>query len=366
MEDAAMRVAILAPPGVQSLDVVGPLEVFWDAARQLGDPTAYEVEVLGTRAGPILGTGGLRILPDCTIDDPDQPIDTLLVGGDPRIGPVEPKVAAWLRRRAPSIRRYGSVCTGAFLLGAAGLLDGRRVTTHWECAARLQAEHPSAAVDADQIFIRDGALSTTAGVTAGMDLALALVEEDHGRDLALAVARYMVMYLKRPGGQSQFSSHLAAQLSERPVVQRVQDHVLANLNDDLSVEALATRAGMSPRNFSRVFRKETGTTPAGFVESARLEAARRMLEDSTTSLQRIAWQCGFGTVDGMRRAFIRNLGVGPHDYRQRFRSAWTAAPQQRSKDRAVQNASTAPASVLPSPRSSETATDRTTVPAASR
>jgi transcriptional regulator GlxA family with amidase domain len=332
-----MRIAILAPPGVQSLDVVGPQEVFWDAARQLGDPTAYEIQVLSTGPGPIMGTGGLRILPDRSIDDPDEPIDTLLVGGDPRLGPVDPQIAAWLRRRAPSVRRYGSVCTGVFLLAAAGLVDGRRVTTHWECADQLKVEHPAVTVDADQIFIRDGALCTTAGVTAGMDLALALVEEDHGRDLALAVARYMVMFLKRPGGQSQFSTHLAAQVSDRPVIQRVQDHVLANLNGDLSVAALAALARMSPRNFSRVFRQETGATPADFVEAARLDAARRMLEDSRTSLQRVAWHCGFGTVDGMRRVFVRNLGVGPHDYRQRFRSAW-APPRQPGWTRAASGA----------------------------
>ncbi|MET0312940.1 MAG: AraC family transcriptional regulator, partial [Hansschlegelia sp.] len=237
-----MRIVILAPPGVQSLDVVGPAEVFWEAARRLGDPNAYEVKVMGATAAPVCGTGSLRFLPDCTIDDPDEDIDTLLVGGDPSFQEIDPDIAAWIKRRAPSIRRYGSVCTGVFLLAAAGLLDGRRVTTHWECAEKLEREYPEVIVDSDQIFIQDGALCTTAGVTAGMDLALALVEEDYGRDLALIVARYMVMFLKRPGGQSQFSAHLAAQMSGRSPIQQAQEYALAHLSGPLSVEALAHEA----------------------------------------------------------------------------------------------------------------------------
>ncbi|ACK52355.1 transcriptional regulator, AraC family [Methylocella silvestris BL2] len=316
-----MRIVILAPQGVQSLDVVGPAEVFWEAARRLGDPFAYEVVVMGATAEPISGTGSLRFLPDCTIDDPDQEIDTLLVGGDPSFDEIDPKVTAWLRRRAPTIRRYGSVCTGVFLLAAAGLLDGRRVTTHWECAAKLKSEYPDVIVDADQIFIREGALCTTAGVTAGMDLALALVEEDYGRNLALIVARYMVMFLKRPGGQSQFSTHLAAQMSGKSAIQQAQEYALQNLATPLSITAMAQQAGMSVRNFARVFRREIKMTPADFVEAARLEAARRSLEDSLTPLQHIATACGFGNSDAMRRAFVRTLGVSPYDYRRRFRSA---------------------------------------------
>jgi transcriptional regulator GlxA family with amidase domain len=316
-----MRVVILAPPGVQSLDVVGPAEVFWEAARRLDDPTAYEVQVMGTTAGPVGGTGNLRFLPDRTIDDADEPIDTLLVGGDPAFDAIDPAVIAWLKRRVPSIRRYGSVCTGVFFLAAAGLLDGKRVTTHWECADKLKTEYPELIVDADQIFIRDGPLCTTAGVTAGMDLALALVEEDYGRELALIVARYMVMFLKRPGGQSQFSAHLAAQMSSKTSIQRAQEYALERLSADLSVEALALQAGMSTRNFARVFRREMKMTPAEFVEAARLDAARRMLVDSATSLQRIAHSCGFGNVDGMRRVFLRTIGIAPLDYRKRFRTA---------------------------------------------
>jgi transcriptional regulator GlxA family with amidase domain len=320
-----MRVVILAPPGVQSLDVVGPAEVFWEAARRLGDPTAYEVQIMGTTTGAVSGTGSLRFLADRTIYDPDEPIDTLLVGGDPSFEEIDPAVTTWLSRRAPTMRRYGSVCTGVFFLAAAGLLDGRRVTTHWECADKLRNDFPNLSVDDNQIFIRDGSLCTTAGVTAGMDLALALVEEDFGRQLALTVARYMVMFLKRPGGQSQFSAHLAAQMSTKSQIQKAQEYVLDNLSADLSVDVLACRAGMSTRNFSRVFRRDVKLTPAGFVDAARIDAARRMLADTKMPLQRIARACGFGNLNTMRRVFVRNLGVTPLDYRRSFHSAYADA-----------------------------------------
>ncbi len=315
-----MRIVLLAPPGVQALDVVGPAEVFWEAARRLGDPKAYEVQVMSTAEGPVCGTGSLRFLADRSIHDPDQPIDTLLIAGDPSFKAVDPAVIDWLRRRAPQARRYGSICTGVFLLAATGLLDGRRVTTHWECADKLRTDFPALTVDPDQIFIRDGNVCTAAGVTSGIDLALSLLEEDHGRDLALLVARYMVMFLKRPGGQSQFSAHLAAQASSRTGIQKIQEYVLDNLSADLSVDALAAHAGMSPRNFARVFKRDVGHPPAEFVEAARLDAARRMLVDSSTPLQRIAYMCGFGDAGTMRRAFVRTLGTNPADYRKRFRT----------------------------------------------
>ncbi len=314
-----MRILILAPPGVQSLDVVGPAEVFWEAARRLGNGKAYEIEIVGTDRNPIPATGSLRFLPDRTIDDCEIEADTLLVGGDPRLPPaVDPRVTTWIARTAPRVRRYGSICTGAFFLAAAGLLDGRQVTTHWECAPELAARYPKVRVDADHIFIRDGALCTAAGVSAGMDLALALVEEDHGRELALAVARYLVLFLKRPGGQSQFSTHLAAQLTDESAIHKVQQWVLANLTQDASLQALAKRAQMSTRTFTRTFHREAGMTPAEFVHRARLDAARRLLEDSPASVKSIARDTGFGSAEGMRRAFQKSLGVGPADYRGRF------------------------------------------------
>jgi transcriptional regulator GlxA family with amidase domain len=323
-----MRVVMLAPPGVQSLDVVGPAEVFWEAARRLGDPGAYEVQVMGTKPGPICGTGSLRFVADRTIYDPDQPIDTLLVAGDPAFDEIDPAIISWLKRRVPSVRRHGSICTGVFFLAAAGLLDGRRVTTHWECADKLRTEYPNLMVDPDQIFIIEGGLCTAAGVTAGIDLALALVEQDYGRELALIVARYMVVFLKRPGGQSQFSAHLAAQMSSKTSIQKAQEYVLENLSADLSIDALALQSGMSPRNFARVFRRETEVTPADFVEVARLDAARRMLVDTAKPLQQIAHLCGFGGVDSMRRAFVRNLDIAPLEYRKRFRTAWADANER--------------------------------------
>lgn len=318
-----MRIVILAPPGVQSLDVVGPAELFWEAARRTNGAANYEVRVMGVTSAPILGTGNIRFVPDCTIDDPDEDIDTLLVPGDTTSADRDQRLVEWLRRRVPTVRRYGSVCTGAFLLAAAGLLEGRRVTTHWDWADRLQNSYPNVVVESDQIFIQDGALCTSAGVSAGMDLALALIEEDYGRELALAVAQYMLMFLKRPGGQSQFSAHLTAQMSGKTPIQHAQEYALANLSGPLTVEALAHEAGMSVRNFARVFRKEMKMTPADFVEAARLDEARRMLQDSNATLQRIADACGFGHVDVMRRTFMRKIGVGPTDYRRRFKTAWS-------------------------------------------
>ncbi|WP_192180447.1 GlxA family transcriptional regulator [Mesorhizobium amorphae] len=316
-----MRIVILSPPGVQSLDIVGPAEVFWEAARRLKDMSAYDIQIMSTGAPSIAGTGQLRFLADRTIFDLDEPIDTLLVAGDPSFQDIDPTVIEWLQRRVPTVRRYGSICTGVFLLAAAGLLEDKRVTTHWECAEKFSRDFPDIDLDADAIFIRDGSLITAAGVTAGIDLALSLVEEDHGRDIAMIVARYMVMFLKRPGGQSQFSAHLVGQMSETTMIQKAQEYVLANLTAPLAVDHLAHQIGMSTRNFARVFRRELGITPAEFVVAARTDAARRMLEDTTQPLQRIAISSGFGDVNAMRRAFAKTIGVSPHTYRGRFQKS---------------------------------------------
>jgi transcriptional regulator GlxA family with amidase domain len=322
-----MRITLLAFPRVQLLDVVGPADVFAEAAKQLGNPRAYRVEVIGTHKGVIKGSSGLKLSIDETFETYKGRIDTLLVAGSPHIEEIalNPELQQWLCRQAKAVRRIGSVCSGAFLLAAAGLLDGRHVTTHWNSSAKLAREHPQTHVDPDSIFIKDGNVYTSAGVTAGMDLALALVEEDHGRDLALSVAREMVMFFKRPGGQSQFSAQLAAQTAERSVIRNVQDYVVEHLKADLSVPTLAARAGMSERNFARTFKAETGSTPAEFVELARIDAARRMIEDSDVSLKRLADNVGYANTDGFRRAFMRRLGVGPSDYRKRF-SFGTQAP----------------------------------------
>lgn len=313
-----MRIVILAPPGVQSLDIVGPAEVFWEAARRLGDMRKYEIQVMSTGQPSIGGTGQLRFLADRTIFDADQPIDTLLVAGDPSFQAIDPRVTSWLRRRVPMVRRYGSICTGVFLLAAAGLLDGKRVTTHWECASRFSREYPHIQLEPDSIYIRDSKLITAAGVTAGIDLALALVEEDLGREVALAVARYMVMFIKRPGGQSQFSAHLVGQMSETSCIKKAQAYILENVEQILHVEAIANKVGMSIRNFGRVFRQEIGMTPLDFIAAARTDAARRLLEDTNRPLQSIAKACGFRDVAAMRRGFSKTIGVSPNEYRARF------------------------------------------------
>ena len=315
-----MRIAILAFPRFQLLDVAGPADVFAEAARQLGKSRAYEVQLISAKAGLLTSSCGLRLAVDTTVARHRGSIDTLLVAGSPNIEDMagNAPLQDWLRRQSRTVRRYGSVCTGAFVLAAAGLLDGKRVATHWNCAARLANAYPATSVEADAIHVKDGRLFTSAGVTAGMDLALAMVEEDHGRELALRVARELVMFLKRPGGQSQFSAHLAAQMSERTGVRGIQDHVLASLKDDLSVPALASRAGMSERSFARVFRSETGTTPAEFVENARIDAARRLAEASDLPAKRLADAVGYANVGGFRRAFNRRLGVGLAEYRRRF------------------------------------------------
>ncbi|MGK9235977.1 GlxA family transcriptional regulator [Inquilinus limosus] len=325
------RIAVLAFPGVGMLDVVGPLEVFAAASalrRDGGLPPAYAVEILAARAGPVHADSGLAVVADRGLDRPADDIDTLLVAGGAGIedAVADPALVAWLRATAPRIRRLGSVCTGALLLAEAGLLDGRRAATHWNWCDRLRRRYPAVRVEPDPIFVRDGPVWTSAGVTAGMDLALALVEADHGRDLALATARDLVMFLKRPGGQSQFSAVLAGQAADRRPLRTLQDWMLTHPDADLSMPALAKRAAMSPRNFARAFRREIGTTPAAYVERLRVEAARRRLEETDLPGETIARACGFGNGDGMRRAFLRRLGVGPREYRERFRPAAGAAP----------------------------------------
>ena len=320
MSVTAKSVAIVVPPNAQSLDVSGPLDVFLEANRQLGE-ASYDVRLISAGADRVVRVGGMSLVADGAIADADQPIDTLLVAGTPDYAQAysSTDLHAWLRRCTPQTRRYGSVCTGAFFLGAAGLLDGMQATTHWQHAAELAERFPAAKVVPDQIYVEDGRLYTSAGVTAGIDLTLKLIEDDHGRELALLVARRLVVFLKRPGGQSQFSAHLAAQIASEDRIQSVQHWILDHLSLDLTLQTLAERAAMSVRNFARVFSAETGVTPADFVEMARVDAARRLLEDTDTPLQRVASRCGFASPDTMRRAFLRRIGTGPSDYRHRFR-----------------------------------------------
>lgn len=315
-----MKIGILAFPRVQLLDVAGPADVFAEAARQLQRPHAYRVSVLATTPGPLKTSSGISLGVDAVIGKRTPRFDTLLVAGSPHVGAIarDAAIMDWLQLQAGQVRRIGSVCSGAFLLAEAGLLDGKRATTHWNSAGLLARNYPGTQVDSDAIYVRDGNVYTSAGVTAGMDLALSLVEEDHGRAVALAVARELVMFLKRPGGQSQFSAHLAAQVSDKSVIRDVQDYILDNLGADLGAQTLAERARMSERNLARLFNTEVGMTVAKFVEKARLEAARRALESADVPLKRLADTLGYASVDSFRRAFVRNLGTTPAGYRKRF------------------------------------------------
>ncbi len=316
---------MVAFPGAQVLDVTGPMEVFARTTRWLAEhdhrtTPAYATELVASLAGAMAMSSGLRLVVDRTLHEVCGPIDTLLVAGGVGTAEAMKDVALlrWLRRVAPRVRRMGSVCTGAFLLAEAGLLDGRRATTHWRSCDLLAQRYPRLRVDPEPIFVRDGQFYTSAGVTAGMDLALALVEEDYGHQVALQVARELVLFLRRPGGQSQFSVQLAVQSADREPLRELQAWVADHVGHDLSVAALAERVAMSPRNFARVFTREVGVTPARFVESARVEAARHRLEESTAGVDAIAAECGFGTAESMRRAFLRRLGVPPTAYRYRF------------------------------------------------
>jgi transcriptional regulator GlxA family with amidase domain len=322
------RVAVLGFPDAQMLDVVGPLTIFGDLARWMRErggnaPVHYEIELIAPRAGRFRTSCGLELVATRAARDVRGGLDTLLVAGGQgtRAAASDRALLAWLRRIAPKVRRLGSVCTGTFVLAAAGLVDGRRVTTHWASAARLQELFPRLRVDPDPIWVKDGNVYTSAGVTAGMDLSLALVEEDCGRDVALAVARQLVLFLRRPGGQSQFSAQLATQAADREPLRELQTWIVENVGEDLSVPAMASQVGMSPRNFARVFTREVGATPARYVERVRVEAARRRLEESNDNVDQIADRCGFGSAEGMRKAFLRTLRVAPSAYRSRFRAA---------------------------------------------
>jgi transcriptional regulator GlxA family with amidase domain len=321
--DTPRRIVILAFQGVQPLDVIGPAEVFSTAARL--ESSTYSVEVVARASGP-LGSTSVGLVAERALRNCRGPIDTLIVAGGPGVRDAarDAGTVSWVRGAAERSRRVCSVCTGAFLLAEAGLLDGRRATTHWAGCDRLAARYAGVTVERDPIFVRDGEIYTSAGVTAGMDLALALVEDDLGRRTALEVARWLVLFVKRPGGQSQFSTQLAAQVADREPLRELQEWIAGNLGADLSVPALAECAHMSERNFARAFRRELGLTPAAYVEVARVESARMALESAGTPVEAVAEQAGFGTVETMRRAFHRRLGVGPAEYRARFTSTQAA------------------------------------------
>ncbi len=320
------RIVFFGLPPVREIDLIGALDVFATANQIAGGKPLYDFKIISAepvKRKQIAGMFGVSLSCDGDYRSFKMRIDTLLIPGGLGVEEktADPAALHWLRRTAKRSRRVGSICTGTFLLAQAGLLDGRRVTTHWRFATELARRYPKVQVDPNPIWIQDGHYYTTAGVTSGIDLSLALLEDDHGAALALDVARMMVVLLKRPGNQTQFSISLAAQKTERKPLHELQVWLTTHLSADLSVEALARRVSMSRRNFQRVFTAETGVPPARYVEKLRIETARRYLERTTQSLDEIADRCGFGSADVMGRVFIRVLNATPGEYRGRFRSS---------------------------------------------
>ncbi|WP_106399871.1 GlxA family transcriptional regulator [Actinocorallia populi] len=308
-----MRVVFLIYPGFQSLDLTGPLEVFSLAG-------GYEVETVGMGGGVVRAHSGLGFAPDRAAQECAGPIDTLVVvGGEgTRQAVADTALLDWVREAAGRSRRVSSVCSGAFVLAAAGLLEGRAATTHWRACGMLGEFFPGVDVHEDRIFVVDGPLWTSAGVTSGIDMALAMVESDLGPEAALRVARELVVFVQRPGGQAQFSAQLSASRPRHPALAGLQSWIPEHLDADLSVPALAERAAMSPRHFARMFVREVGVTPGSYVESVRVETARRLLESTALPVDVIARTCGFGTPETMHRSFRRRISVTPGAYRRRF------------------------------------------------
>lgn len=314
-------VHVLAFPNVQVLDVTGPLQVFAsanDLARQQGMPLPYAVSVIADQCEPVMTSAGLALVAQ-PLPAAHSACDTLVIAGGWGVygAADEPTLVDWVREKARHTRRLASVCTGAFLLAASGLLDGCRVATHWTRCEELARKFPLLTVEANPIFIQQGAVWTSAGVTAGIDLCLALVEEDLGRAIALEVARHLVVFLKRPGGQSQFSVTLSLQKGDNRFAE-LHAWMAENLTLDLNISTLAAQVGMSERSFVRHYRADTGQTPARAVELIRVETARRQLAESAVPIKRIAVQCGFGCEETLRRSFLRALEVTPQAYRERF------------------------------------------------
>jgi transcriptional regulator GlxA family with amidase domain len=322
------KVALIGYEGAQALDLVGPMEVF-SMANRFGAAQAYEISLASPEGGAIHCNSGLALGGSVALADLPAALDTILVAGASKQalrresgGPIPD----WLNRRAAGTRRIGSVCSGAFVLASAGLLDGRRATTHWDFCDEMRSFRPAVRLEPDAIFVADPPFFTSAGVTAGIDLCLSLVEADCGPQLALAVARNLVLFMRRPGGQTQYSAGLNVQAAATPRLRQLIADIAADPCGDLSVPQLAARAAMSERTFSRVFQKEAGIGPAAFVESARLDRAKALLETSDWPLARVAERAGFGGPEGLHRAFNKRVGITPGAYRQRFGHAAAADP----------------------------------------
>jgi len=316
-----MKVAMVIFDGVQALDVAGPLDVFAEANTLLSEPQKYKVSLVGLQAGIVTCSNGIQLAVPFGYADLDTQWDLLLVAGGPQLPDAKPSsdFLSWLQNQARDAARFGSVCNGAFVLAHAGLLDGREVTTHWADAGRLAHEFPQACVQPDKIFVRDGRLFTSAGVTAGIDLCLSLVAEDWGQELAVHVAKRLVVYIQREGGQSQYSPYMGTGRDEDPIIGKVHQYVTEHISDTLSIEQLAGAVAVSRRTFSRLFTKYAKVTPSAFVEQVRVDTARKLLESTDAPLKTVAFKCGFRSATHMRTTFSRRIEVTPKQYRQRFR-----------------------------------------------
>jgi transcriptional regulator GlxA family with amidase domain len=316
-----MKVAVVIFDGVQALDVAGPLDVFAEANTLLPEHQRYQVSFAGDKAGMVTASNGMQLAVPFGFADYTEQCDLLLIAGGPQLPDFHPPAdfLNWLKRQANGAARYGSVCNGAFVLAHAGLLDSRQVTTHWAEAGRLADDFPQARVQPDRIFIRDGRLFTSAGVTAGIDLCLSLVAEDWGHELAVRVAKRLVVYIRREGGQSQYSPYVGVRKDEDPIIGKVQRYVMDHITDVLSIEQLASAVSVSRRTFSRLFAKYAKVTPSAFVEQVRVDTARKLLEESDAPLKTVAFKCGFHSATHMRTTFARRLNVTPKQYRARFR-----------------------------------------------
>lgn len=322
-------VVIVVMPDGLSLDITGPADVFSVAAEIIAakgfDHTNKNYRLIFASATEELNvatSSGMTINCQTSIFNIQEKIDTLIIGGFPRNHDWKsfPKLVNWLRKNAWQIRRVCSVCIGAFVLAESGFLKNKKATTHWRYCKELSTIYEQVEVDPNPIFVKDGTVYTSAGASAGIDLSLALVEEDFGRELSLEIAQTLVLYLRRPGNQSQFSNLLAQQFSGKKVIRDLQQWIMDNLKEDLNVECLAKKVSMSPRNFARVFVTETELTPAKYIEKLRVESSRRFLEETDFSLDQIATACGFGSADTMRNIFMRNIHTTPYDYRNQFGS----------------------------------------------
>lgn len=314
------KIALVGYPGVQSLDLTGPLEVF-SMANRFGDPKGYEVILASPEGGMVVCNSGLELAGSVPLSELPNDLDTILIAGGNEAAlreVAQERVLEWLRLRSQTTRRLGSVCSGALILASSGVLDGRRATTHWDYCERMRNLRPAVRIEPDAIFVADPPFYTSAGVTAGIDLCLSLVEADQGPQVALAIARNLVLFMRRPGGQTQYSAGLNVQAAATPRIRQLIAEVTADPCGDLSVPQLADRAAMSERTFSRVFQKETGVSPAAFVEMARVNRSKAFLETSDWPMARVAERAGFGSVEGLHRSFNKRVGITPGEYRQRF------------------------------------------------